>query len=62
MITAELAGAEWRKSSRSSDTGACVEVAQAPPAAGVRDSKNPAPTLTFGSPAWAFFIDAVSSR
>lgn len=40
----DLRGATWRKSSRSGNVGACVEVA-APPGTGglgaVRDSKNP---------------------
>lgn len=62
MSIADLAGAEWRKSSRSSDTTACVEVAQAPPVVGVRDSKKPAPILTFGTPEWVYFIDTVNSR
>ena len=32
MIIADFSGAEWRKSSRSSDAGNCVEVAFAPAA------------------------------
>jgi hypothetical protein len=45
----------WRKSSYSgsSGTGACVEVAVAASAVGVRDSKNASgPTLAFSATAW----------
>ena len=45
----------WRKSSYSgsSGTGACVEVAVAASAVGVRDSKNTSgPTLAFSATAW----------
>lgn len=33
--------AQWRKSSRSSQNGACVELAELNGRIGVRDSKNP---------------------
>ncbi|GAB3445764.1 DUF397 domain-containing protein [Actinophytocola sediminis] len=36
----DFAGARWRKSSRSTDTGDCVELAHTDAAFGVRDSKN----------------------
>jgi hypothetical protein len=43
----------WRKSSFSSEPdGDCVEVAFAPIAVAVRDSKNTGPTLTFDPHAW----------
>jgi hypothetical protein len=44
----------WRKSSYSSHPeDNCVEVAVAPTAVAVRDSKNAVgPALIFGSPAW----------
>ncbi|WP_312872904.1 DUF397 domain-containing protein [Kibdelosporangium persicum] len=53
---------DWRKSSRStsgSDAG-CVEVAQLPRLAAVRDSKNPeAGVLTFPAAPWATFLAAL---
>jgi hypothetical protein len=51
-----LATAAWRKSTRSSSEGACVEVAAVDPAIAVRDSKDPnGPTLAFGRRAWREF-------
>ncbi|ATL66565.1 DUF397 domain-containing protein [Nocardia terpenica] len=48
---------EWFKSSYSSTSGDCVEVAfLSPNAIGVRDSKNPTgPTLTFTAAEWDSF-------
>ncbi|MEU7635409.1 MULTISPECIES: DUF397 domain-containing protein [unclassified Streptomyces] len=56
-----LAGAEWRKSNHSDKGGDCVEVADDTPGViPVRDSKDPiGPHLTFGTAAWAAFIDDV---
>ena len=49
--------AMWRKSSYSgSGGGECIEVADAPGAVLVRDSKNPdGPRLAFGRQAWVAF-------
>lgn len=57
----ELTGAIWRKSTRSSGQGDCVEVADnLTDIVGVRDSKDPAgPALTFTPDAWAAFLRRV---
>jgi uncharacterized heparinase superfamily protein len=54
---AALAGATYRKSSRSTAAGNCVEVADLPSGhRAVRDSKDlDGPVLTFSSSAWAAF-------
>ncbi|MEQ4301867.1 DUF397 domain-containing protein [Plantactinospora sp. B6F1] len=62
---ADLTGAIWRKSTRSSNGGStCVEVAKnLPDIVGVRDSKDPAgPVLTFGPTAWRAFVRDVTPR
>jgi Domain of unknown function (DUF397) len=57
MTELDLSGAQWRKSTRSSGTGQCVEVARLDQAVAVRDSKNPnGPNLIFTHQAWASFI------
>jgi hypothetical protein len=38
----DLSNAAWRKSTRSTQSGECVEVATVPGVVAVRDSKNPA--------------------
>lgn len=49
--------AAWRKSSYSTCTGACVEVAPTAGGVLVRDSKHPVEgTITFSRPAWAAFL------
>ncbi|ONI74867.1 hypothetical protein ALI144C_39450 [Actinosynnema sp. ALI-1.44] len=51
---------EWRKSTRSGNTNNCVEIANTGPVVGVRDSKNPAPTLAFDQNAWSALVGLVS--
>ncbi|MEU9243406.1 DUF397 domain-containing protein [Streptomyces sp. NPDC048385] len=47
----------WRKSTYSGDSSNCVEVATAPAAVHIRDSKNPTSLhLTVESSAWAHFV------
>ena len=59
MTEIKLSRAEWRKSSFSSQSGNCVEVARnLPGLAAVRDSKSPdAPNLLVSPGTWrAFFL------
>lgn len=45
----------WKKSSKSNQSGSCVELAQPPAGFAVRDSKNPnGPRLVFSSGVAAF--------
>ncbi len=56
-------GLTWVKSSYSTNDGPqCVEVAAAPTAVHVRDSKNiPGPELGFAPGAWAEFVSYAST-
>ncbi|MGH3625759.1 MAG: DUF397 domain-containing protein [Sciscionella sp.] len=50
---------QWRKSSHSSGTNACVEIAQDTMCTYVRDTKNRAAgALTFAANEWAAFLQA----
>ncbi|MGI5217682.1 DUF397 domain-containing protein [Nocardia sp. CA-290969] len=58
MNSADLSGARWFKSSRSSGSKECVEAAHLSAGmVGVRDSKNPAgPALVFSADEWDAFL------
>jgi Domain of unknown function (DUF397) len=57
MIYPNLSRARWKKSSRSSANGQCVEMADLDGAVAVRDSKDPTgPVLIFTPAEWAAFL------
>ncbi|MGC4744490.1 DUF397 domain-containing protein [Micromonospora sp. DT201] len=61
----DLAGAIWRKSTRSGGSGGdCVEVADnLAGVVGVRDSKDPAgPALAFAPATWSAFVAGVTGQ
>ena len=60
MNAPELGPVTWKKSSRSSGNGQCVEWADLGGAVAVRDSKNPnGPALTFTIGEWATFVQGI---
>jgi len=61
-VSADLSGARWFKSSRSTATKECVEVAFLDGGMiGVRDSKNPTgPALVFAPGEWDAFTAGVA--
>lgn len=61
-MSPDLFNAAWRKAKRSSQQGACVELAALPGVVAVRDSKNPAAgVLTFDRGAFADLVSRVRS-
>ncbi|MEV6602191.1 DUF397 domain-containing protein [Actinoplanes sp. NPDC051346] len=53
-------GPKWKKSSRSSSNGNCVEVRKAGELIQVRDSKDPVgPLFAFSPTHWQAFVDGV---
>ncbi len=60
MSAPDLSGARWRKSSRSTDTSNCVELAFLDGVVAVRDSKHPTSgALVLTPQAWTAFTTAV---
>jgi Domain of unknown function (DUF397) len=59
----DLSRAVWRKSTRSNNGGACVEVARnLPGIVAVRDSKHrDGPVLTFAAHEWRSFISGIKA-
>jgi hypothetical protein len=59
----DLSRAQWKKSSRSSGNGQCVEWADLGDVVAVRDSKHPAgPALIFTREEWEAFIAGAKDR
>ncbi|WP_431874282.1 DUF397 domain-containing protein [Micromonospora marina] len=57
MTSVDLSRARWKKSTRSSGNGQCVEVANLGNAVALRDSKDPTgPALLFRREGWTSFL------
>jgi Domain of unknown function (DUF397) len=63
MTRTDLSRAVWRKSRRSHQNGACIEVARnLPGIVAVRDSKHrDGPVLTFAAHEWRSFISGIKA-
>lgn len=63
MTVSDLAGAVWRKSSRSGAGNDCVELVVGRSGAAVRDSKNKDDRhLVFANTGWLAFLGAVKEE
>lgn len=63
MISSNMPGVAWRKSSYSGTNGQCVEIGEGVTGVvPVRDSKDPeGPALSFAPDAFAAFVDAIKA-
>jgi Domain of unknown function (DUF397) len=58
----DFSRATWRKSTRSQQSGQCVELARVAGMIGVRDSKDPdGPVLVFTAEEFAAFLDGAAN-
>jgi hypothetical protein len=63
MSAQDFSRVVWRKSTRSSGNGQCVEVAKVADKIAVRDSKDPAgPALLFTELEWSAFVGGVKAE
>lgn len=59
----EVCDLQWRKSRRSANNGACVEVAPVSGQIAVRDSKNPGGSLLrYPQQSWQDFVQALKTE
>lgn len=60
LTNSERMSLTWRKAQRSTNDGACVEVASVPGKVAVRDSKDPGgPVLVYEPEEWSTFLREV---